>query len=85
MSGSVFKVPILSRMEIRNFTDTIKQKVRISGLYFPVMEILEFAMPKIEEGFILEIRTIFEMKNNHGLIIPSEKKTFFGKMFIMER
>ncbi len=74
MSGPIFKVPPLSRKAIRELVDTVREKSRVSGLFFPVMEMLEFVMPKIEKDFVLEIQSMDEMGNNHGLAIPSEKK-----------
>ncbi|KLU14171.1 MULTISPECIES: ImmA/IrrE family metallo-endopeptidase [Xenorhabdus] len=74
MSGPVFKVPPLSRRAIRELADTVRNKFKVSGLYFPVMEMLEFVMPEIEKDFTLEVHEISEMGNNHGLAIPGEKK-----------
>ena len=65
MSGSSIKVPPLSRKNIRAFTEEVRKSLKINKPYFPVMEILEFVLPKTIDGFVLEIGTEEEMQDCH--------------------
>lgn len=68
MSGSNFEVPPLSRAQIRNVMQELRDVVPVSGTYFPIMEFVEFALVDEIE---LQVHDEEEMGANHGLSIPS--------------
>ncbi|HGA2731353.1 TPA: ImmA/IrrE family metallo-endopeptidase [Pseudomonas aeruginosa] len=72
MSGPRCEVPPQSLDAIIRLTEAIRKDTKIRSDLFPVLEFLEFAMPRIFPGFALEVGAKEEMGPNHGLTIPSE-------------
>lgn len=64
-----------SRKKIRDLANTLR---RITGLhdeaYFPVVDFLELAMPKLFKAFEYEIVPINEMPNEYGITYPEKNK-----------
>ncbi len=64
-----------SRKQIRDFTNMLR---RLTGLYdepyFPIVEFLELAMPKIFTAFEYEIVSTSEMPNEYGVTYPEKNK-----------
>lgn len=74
MSGQDYRVPPQSRSSIRTLVNSLRGTFRISGPYFPIMEVIEFALPQILPGFELEIGDVNEMGGTHGLTYPQESR-----------
>lgn len=72
MSGPRCEVPPRSEAQIAEITHSIRRDMQIRSDAFPLIEFLEFAMPRIFGGFALEAGLSSEMGANHGLTIPSE-------------
>lgn len=72
MSGQDYRVPPMSRSAIRGLANQLRSSMKIRGLFFPVMEVLEFALPQIIPNFSYEIGTIEEMGGTHGLTYPQD-------------
>lgn len=72
MSGPRCQVPPLSEAQISQIADSIRHNMQIQTDDFPLIQFLEFAMPRIFPGFALEAGLKDEMGANHGLTIPSE-------------
>lgn len=77
MSGYSIKVPPESRKSIREaaaFTRLVlEKKHRDDSLYLPIIEMLEFTLPKLDEEFNFEVLPKSKMGSNHGLTNTAEK------------
>lgn len=61
------RVPAKSRSDIRRFANSIRDLFGIDHSQpFPVMEFLEFALPRVFPDFELEILSVEEMGEKHG-------------------
>jgi hypothetical protein len=77
MSSDAFEVPPLSRKDIRAFTDQIRARLGITTPYFPILRVVELVLPKLVEGFYLEVCDEAEMTRRfgrgcHGMTFPDE-------------
>ena len=72
MSGQDYRVPPLSRSAVRGLTNNLRSMLKIHDLYFPVIEMLEFALPQILPNFSFETASEKEMGGTHGLTMPQE-------------
>lgn len=72
MSGQDYRVPGMIRAAIRALTKHLRAAFKIRGIYFPVMEVIEFALPRLMPDFELQIASEREMGPTHGLTIPQE-------------
>ena len=72
MSGQDYRVPPMSRSAIRALANQLRSSLKIKGLFFPVMEVLEFALPQIIPNFSWEIGSVEEMGGTHGLTYPQD-------------
>jgi hypothetical protein len=76
MSNDVIEVPPLSRGDIRRYADLIRnlafRELGISSAYFPIVDIVERLLPRIDPDFHLEILEAEEMGDVHGLTVPSQ-------------
>jgi hypothetical protein len=77
MSSDAFVVPPLSRKDIRNYADDIRTHLKITSPYFPIVEVVEFALPKVIKGFYLDVCDEAEMTERfgrgcHGMTFPDE-------------
>lgn len=70
---SGFEVPPLSRREIRLTAERIRRIFGISAPYFPILEVLDVVIPRIDPEFTLEVCSGQEMGANHGLTDPVNK------------
>ncbi|GKW51510.1 hypothetical protein NCCP2140_05630 [Pseudoalteromonas sp. NCCP-2140] len=77
MSGNSIKVPPESRKSIREaaaFSRLALEKVHgCDALYLPIVEMLEFALPKLDSEYSFEVWSVGRMGENHGLTYPTEK------------
>lgn len=71
MSGFTHKVPPLSRLKIRDIAKELRIILGIDGSYFPIMEVVEFILPKLISDYELQIIDAQEMGVNHGLTFPN--------------
>lgn len=67
-----FVVKPLSIVSIRKKAAIIRDVFDSDMKYFPIVPFLENIMPQIFEDFYIEINTIEEMGNCHGLACPTE-------------
>lgn len=72
MSGYSVKVPAKNIVQLRTIANKLREIVRIKHPYFPIMEFLEFALPRLDPSFKLEVLNIEEMGSNHGLTYPDQ-------------
>lgn len=72
MSGQDYRVPPLSRNAVRGLTSKLRSMLKIHDLYFPVIEMLEFALPQILPNFSFETASEKEMGGTHGLTMPQD-------------
>lgn len=64
----------LSRKDIRKYANLIRELAGFEDeLYFPIVEFVEWVLPKILPGFVLDICSKEELKNCHGLTYPDRK------------
>ncbi|MFY8325825.1 ImmA/IrrE family metallo-endopeptidase [Pseudoalteromonas sp. ZZD1] len=88
MSGYSIKVPPESRHAIREAASivrlTLEKKKGSSSLYLPIIEMLEFTLPKLDNEFNFEVLPKSVMQSNHGLTIP-EQKTIMLREDVYER
>lgn len=77
MSGYSIKVPPSSRKSIREaaeITRLVLERVHGNGsLQLPIIEMLEFDLPRIDPEFSFEVWSEAKMQGNHGLTITTEK------------
>ncbi len=55
MSGQDYRVPPQNRESIRSIVRSLRSTFGITGLKFPVMEVIEFALPQLIPNFELHI------------------------------
>ncbi|RCX00585.1 MULTISPECIES: ImmA/IrrE family metallo-endopeptidase [Kosakonia] len=72
MSGQDYRVPPQNRESIRSIVRSLRGTFGITGLKFPVMEVIEFALPQLIPDFELHIGGMKEMGDTHGLTYPQE-------------
>ncbi|PKC35371.1 peptidase [Pantoea ananatis 15320] len=65
-------MPVMSRASIRTLTKQLRTAFKIRGLYFPVMEVVEFALPQFLPEFEFHVLSRKEMGQTHGLTFPQE-------------
>ena len=76
MSLQSFEVPPRSRNEILGAADVVRWRLQITDDRFPIMEVLELAMPEIFPGYVFGVKSHAEMGSNHGLTVPDEKAIY---------
>lgn len=64
------EVAPLSRKQIRAVADGVRDHFEVKNAKFPIVEVVELVLPRVYAGFLLEVLTIAEMGENHGLTIP---------------
>ena len=74
MSGQCFEVPPLSRARIRAIATNFRRVLQWEEPYFPVIEVLEFGLPQMIPDFEYEIRPRSDLKDNHGLTYPDQRR-----------
>src|SRR5438046_857841 len=78
MSSESFIVPPLSRRNIREYADRIRQQLAIKEPYFPIVEVVELVLPRVIPGFLLDICEEPEVTERfgrgcHGMTFPDER------------
>lgn len=76
MSGYVtgMKVPPRSRAEIRRLANVMHKHLHYDeSRPFPVVEVLEFVLPKLYRDYNYEILPIEEMGDDHGKTFPDKR------------
>lgn len=74
MSTGDIEVPPRSRKKIRQLTDLVRDELDFTKAKFPIMSVLELALPLADEDFVFEVRTKEEMGDNHGLTYPNQSR-----------
>lgn len=68
-----YRVPPLSKVRIREFTALFRRHLGLDHRSdFPIIEVLEFALPQLIDGYVLEVCSREEMGANHGLTYPNK-------------
>lgn len=62
----VVQVPPLSRRKIRAQADSVRSSLKITEPYFPLMEVVEFSLPRAIDAFTLEVWSAEEMQKSYG-------------------
>ena len=68
----VVAVPPRSRAAIREIAHLVRDVVKCTVPKFPIVEVLEHALPTLFPRYVLEICDFAEMGANHGLTYPEE-------------
>ena len=78
MSGVVYQVPPMSRVQIRNVARDIRKiNTELTGQntpFFPILEFLDVTLTRHFEDFILEVNSEDVMGDAHGLTYPDEHR-----------
>ena len=75
----VVQVPPLSRRKISQRAQEIRTMLKISTPYFPVMDVVEFVLPLLNDEFELEVWSRAEMdlaygEGTHAMTFPDEMR-----------
>lgn len=70
MSGYCFQVPPLSIDKITASADLFRRSLGVTTDRFPLVEVVEHAIPALWDDFTLEVREEAEMGSAHGLTFP---------------
>jgi len=62
----------MSRASIRTLAKHLRTALKIRGLYFPVMEVIEFALPQILPDFEYQVASEKDLGQTHGLTFPQQ-------------
>src|SRR5690349_16722441 len=81
MSSEAFEVPPLSRRQIRLFADSVRSSLRITTPFFPIVPVIEFALPSVIEGFFHDVVDVDEMnvqfgQGCHAMTFPDDRAMF---------
>ena len=66
------KVPSLSRKDIQEITRRVRASIDWDKPWFPVVQFLEFGLPKLFPGFLYEVLPRSCMGENHGATFPEK-------------
>ncbi|QCW24445.1 ImmA/IrrE family metallo-endopeptidase [Lysobacter enzymogenes] len=67
MSGVCFEVPAIDRAKLVAIATDLRAALQIREPFFPILEVVEFAFPKLWPEFCLTVGEMAEMGDNHGL------------------
>lgn len=68
-----FKAAACSRKNIQGLVRMLKEQIGVEDeLYFPIVQFLEIALPKLIPEFWLEVAPVSEMGIKHGETFPSK-------------
>lgn len=70
MSSLEYIVPPLSTKKIESIASAVREIIGCKTPYLPIIEIIEFVVPKLISDFTFDIRSKREMKENHGQVDP---------------
>lgn len=73
MSVAGFEVPPLSREVIRKTANQLREFLHWEQPYFPIVEVVELALPELYQGFIFDVATADEIGDDHGQTYPDKK------------
>jgi Zn-dependent peptidase ImmA (M78 family) len=72
---SIYVAQPMSRNNIRHLVNYIRNELGLSTEhFFPVVEFLEFGLPRMDDSFVLEIGSIKEMGGRYGVTYPEQSK-----------
>jgi uncharacterized protein DUF955 len=66
------EVSPLRRQSIRSYANALRSTLQLNTSYFPIVEVIEFALPKIISNFVLLILPEKEMGSKHGITYPDQ-------------
>lgn len=76
MSQLVIEAPPASRESIRATAELVRRlaerELNTSGSLLPIIDVIEFVLPRIDPAFELHVLPKEEMGADHGLTIPSQ-------------
>lgn len=73
MSGPIYRVPPQSRASIRELALTVRKMLGVDSLHFPIIQVLELVLPRLDKDYVFEVGNIADMGPNHGLTYPAMK------------
>lgn len=73
MSHITVEVPPLSRQAIRDYTNRLRNHLNWKKPYFPIVEVLELALYKLEDDYEFLVEDVDEMGTDHGRTYPDQK------------
>lgn len=72
MAHITVEVPPLSRKQIREIAYSVRKVLRWDEPYFPIVEVIEHLLPRLDENFVFIVETASEMGDEHGRTFPDE-------------
>ncbi len=72
MSHVTIEVPPLSRADIRDFAREVRKAFHWDEAYFPVVDIVDLALPSMDDSFSLVIEEKAVMGADHGRTMPDQ-------------
>ena len=66
--------PPTSRKRLRWVAEELRKRFNWDDAWFPVMEVIETALPEIAPGFVFEVLDREEMGLNHGLTLVQDRR-----------
>lgn len=73
MSGTVIEVSPRGRNDIRSVAHRVHDLIRRQPPPFPIVEFLEFLMPRVWEDFTFAVQPESLLGDNHGITFPDER------------
>lgn len=75
MSGDVILVPASSRKKLRKVACTVRHALQLNSRpFFPIVDVLEFILPTMDQDYSFEVLSHDEMGDSHGLTFPKQKR-----------
>ena len=77
MSGLVYKMPPMSRVQVRQLAQQVHKLVKFTKPAFPIVEFVECVLPRALEGFYFGVLPLSEMGvDEHGRTYPSNNAIY---------
>jgi hypothetical protein len=73
MKSRGVEVPPISRDRLRKTAFKVREALEVGEPYFPILWLLDVALPVLEPDYELQVLTESEMGPNHGLTLPDQK------------
>jgi len=70
------EVPPLSRKNLFDSAALLRQRLRVTDDYLPIVQILELVLPKVIPHYFFDVRGSEEMGSNHGLTVPADRAIY---------
>lgn len=74
MSHITVEVPPWSRKQIRDLARRFRKHIRCEEPYFPIVDVIEFVLPKLQHDFEFIVEDMDEMGADHGRTYPDSSE-----------